>query len=124
MANAFETKCSIRNKPMGTIPVSECRRRRKKECPWPARSGATPFLISTGDELTVEATNHYILERIAYIAAMRQFTLIERILLAVAISTRDGCRYHSISTDQVLSAEYLLILHLPLRRVAHAAAFD
>src|SRR5215475_2499376 len=88
VANALETKCSIRNKPIGMIPVSECRRRRKNECPWPARSGATPFLMSTGDELTVEATDYYILlsnkemlKRIAYTAAMRWRNLIPRTLM-------------------------------------------
>src|SRR5215469_17278354 len=34
--------------PMGIMPVSECRRRKKKECPCPARSGATPARIVTG----------------------------------------------------------------------------
>src|SRR5215467_5311601 len=33
---------------MGIMPVSECRRRKKKECPCPARSGATPARIVTG----------------------------------------------------------------------------
>src|SRR6266480_2932584 len=59
VANAFETKCSIRKNPIGTIPVSECKRRSRNECPCMARSGATP-LISTGDELTVEATGYYL----------------------------------------------------------------
>src|ERR1700686_132471 len=44
VANAFEKKCSTKNKPMGIIPVSECNRRRKNEYPCPARSGATPPL--------------------------------------------------------------------------------
>jgi len=44
VAKALEKKCSIKNRPMGMIPVSECKRRRKKECPCPARSGATPLL--------------------------------------------------------------------------------
>lgn len=44
MANAFETKCSIRNSPIGIIPLSECSRRQKNECPCPARNGATPDL--------------------------------------------------------------------------------
>src|SRR5579864_6916976 len=47
VAKAFETKCSIRNKPTGTIPVNECRRRQKKECPCPGCSGATPPLVMT-----------------------------------------------------------------------------
>src|SRR2546427_10227673 len=44
-AKALDMKCSIRNNPTGTMPVSECRRRSRKECPSPARSGATPCLI-------------------------------------------------------------------------------
>src|ERR1700730_782334 len=56
VANAFETKCSIRNSPIGTIPVSECSLRQKKECPWPARNGETPFLILTGVALGADAT--------------------------------------------------------------------
>src|ERR1700756_1185709 len=51
-------KCSRRNAPIGTMPVSECRRRRRKENPSPARSGATPGLIfgATADVgATIEA---------------------------------------------------------------------
>lgn len=44
VAKAFEKKCSTRNRPIGIMPVSECRRRRKNECPCPARNGATPAL--------------------------------------------------------------------------------
>src|SRR5579864_327913 len=73
VANALEMKCSIRNSPTGTIPVNECRRRQKKECPCPARSGATPPLILTGVAVlgadanrlpceirNDERTNHYV----------------------------------------------------------------
>src|SRR5437764_7154692 len=43
MAVALETRmCSIRNAPTGMMPVSECRRRRRKEWPWPALKGGTP----------------------------------------------------------------------------------
>src|SRR5665213_2604527 len=48
MASKFETMCSIRNAPIGTMPVSECRRRQKKLWPSPARSGCTP--LSGADE--------------------------------------------------------------------------
>src|ERR1700721_1387890 len=34
--------CSIRKAPIGTMPVSECSLRQKKEWPSPARSGCTP----------------------------------------------------------------------------------
>src|SRR5215467_5908406 len=37
---------------MGIMPVRECRRRKKKECPCPARSGATPARIVTGVVVT------------------------------------------------------------------------
>src|SRR6266567_1204651 len=57
VANAFERKCSIRNSPTGIIPVNECNRRSRNECPGPARKGATPPFRLTGDELTVEATS-------------------------------------------------------------------
>src|SRR5215510_12038896 len=60
VANAFETKCSIKNNPMGTMPVSECSRRSRNEWPCPARNGATPVLISTVDELSVQATDYYL----------------------------------------------------------------
>src|SRR5215469_8521297 len=36
-------KCSIRNAPTGTIPLSECKRRSRNERPSPARSGLTPI---------------------------------------------------------------------------------
>src|SRR5215469_10037325 len=38
----------MRNTPTGIMPVRECRRRQKNECPCPARSGATPARIVTG----------------------------------------------------------------------------
>ena len=38
------------------IPVSECKRRSRNECPCPARNGAIPLAL-VGDELTVEATH-------------------------------------------------------------------
>src|SRR5450759_2425366 len=51
-------KCSRRKAPMGTTPLSECRRRSRNDVPSPARSGATPDLIfgtgATG--LAVDAT--------------------------------------------------------------------
>src|SRR5271165_1691479 len=53
-------KCSRRKAPIGTMPLSECRRRNRNEVPSPARSGATPGLIfgagcgTTG--LAVDAT--------------------------------------------------------------------
>src|SRR6266853_6478892 len=47
VAKAFEMKCSSRNAPIGTIPLRECRRRRRNEWPLPARIGGTPR--STGD---------------------------------------------------------------------------
>jgi hypothetical protein len=56
VANALEKKCSIRNRPTGMIPVSECKRRSRNECPCPARNGAIPLAL-VGDELTVEATH-------------------------------------------------------------------
>src|SRR3974390_146146 len=43
MASELEMKCSSRNAPIGTIPLRECRRRRKKELPSPARSAGTPL---------------------------------------------------------------------------------
>src|SRR5258708_19492618 len=48
VAKALEKKCSIRKKPIGMIPLSECRRRRRNECPRPSRNGATPPLALTG----------------------------------------------------------------------------
>src|SRR5258708_31388093 len=48
VAKALEKKCSIRKKPIGMIPLSECRRRRRNECPRPARNGDTPPLTLTG----------------------------------------------------------------------------
>src|SRR6476661_7222509 len=47
VAKALEMKCSSRNAPIGTIPLRECRRRRKNEWPLPARIGGTPR--STGE---------------------------------------------------------------------------
>src|SRR5256885_11523989 len=44
VAKALEKKCSMRKRPMGMIPVSECNRRRRNECPFPARNGAAPPL--------------------------------------------------------------------------------
>src|SRR5215467_13244034 len=38
----------MRNTPTGIMPVKECRRRQKNECPCPARNGATPARIVTG----------------------------------------------------------------------------
>jgi len=38
------------------IPVSECKRRSRNECPCPACNGAIPLAL-VGDELTVEATH-------------------------------------------------------------------
>src|SRR5262249_9109424 len=48
VATRFEKKCSTRKAPIGTMPVSECKRRQKNECPCPARSGATPPLSCAG----------------------------------------------------------------------------
>src|SRR6267378_3086789 len=49
MAAAFEIRrCSQRNAPTGMMPVSECRRRRRNDVPWPARNGATPGLSVLG----------------------------------------------------------------------------
>src|SRR5271169_5072685 len=52
-------KCSIRNAPMGTMPVRECSRRSRNELPCPARSAGTPLatsivllLIGLADEAT------------------------------------------------------------------------
>src|SRR5690242_1641771 len=60
-ANAFEKKCSTRNAPMGTIPVSDCKRRRRNECPCPARNGATPASfraeLSAGELATVATSD-------------------------------------------------------------------
>jgi hypothetical protein len=42
VANALETKCSIRNAPTGIMPLSECSLRSQNEYPWPARRGGTP----------------------------------------------------------------------------------
>src|SRR5215475_2516552 len=42
MVSKLETMCSMRKAPMGTIPVSECSLRQKKEWPSPARRGCTP----------------------------------------------------------------------------------
>src|SRR5271165_1521187 len=39
-------KCSIRNAPIGTIPVSECNLRSRNELPCPARSAGTPLATS------------------------------------------------------------------------------
>src|SRR4051812_10864261 len=58
MAVEFETRmCSTRNAPTGTMPLMECRRRSRKECPWPARSGGTPgrTVCASGCGLTREA---------------------------------------------------------------------
>src|SRR5438132_7314264 len=41
-------KCSMRKRPTGTMPLSECKRRSKNECPSPGRSGATPRFTSVG----------------------------------------------------------------------------
>jgi hypothetical protein len=49
----------MRKAPMGTMPESECNRRKTKEYPSPARSGATPFLTRAAldsTELAEEAT--------------------------------------------------------------------
>src|SRR6266849_1804120 len=56
VAKAFDTKCSIRKNPIGTMPVSECSRRKKKERPCPARSGATPSFTLNGVVLGPDAT--------------------------------------------------------------------
>src|SRR5438105_3812224 len=49
MAVAFETRmCSIRKAPTGTIPLRECRRRRRKEWPSPALRGGTPPGMAAG----------------------------------------------------------------------------
>src|SRR5438445_2646086 len=56
VAKELETKCSTRNKPIGTIPLRECSRRSRNECPFPARSGATPLFTRTGSELVVDDT--------------------------------------------------------------------
>src|SRR5260370_16990284 len=56
VAKELETKCSIRNRPIGTMPLRECNRRRRKECPCRARSGATPLLTRTGSALAVDDT--------------------------------------------------------------------
>src|SRR5947209_4740198 len=56
VAKELETKCSIRNRPIGTIPLRECSRRRRNECPCPARSGATPLFTRTGAALVVDDT--------------------------------------------------------------------
>src|SRR6266436_3751754 len=49
MAAAFEIRrCSQRNAPTGMMPVSECRRRKRNDVPWPARNGATPGLSVMG----------------------------------------------------------------------------
>jgi hypothetical protein len=39
------------------MPLMECRRRRRKECPWPARNGATPgaMVWDSGAGLTRDA---------------------------------------------------------------------
>src|SRR5208282_3221949 len=49
-------KCSRRKAPIGTTPLSECRRRSRKDVPSPARSGATPDLILGAAGLAVDAT--------------------------------------------------------------------
>ena len=45
---------------MGKMPLSECRRRQRKELPWPARSAATPAAtlgtLASAGELTDVAT--------------------------------------------------------------------
>src|SRR5216684_6946427 len=56
VAKELETKCSIRNKPTGIIPLRECSRRRRNERPCPARSGATPLFTPTGSALVVDDT--------------------------------------------------------------------
>src|SRR5437660_10948127 len=57
MATKLEKKCSTKNAPMGIMPVSECRRRHRKEEPSPARNGATPPRSATGAaELALDAT--------------------------------------------------------------------
>jgi hypothetical protein len=60
MAVEFETRiCSKRNAPTGTMPESECSRRKTNEIPLPARNGATPWaaLVTTGAvELAADAT--------------------------------------------------------------------
>jgi hypothetical protein len=38
--------CSNKNAPTGMMPLSECSRRNRNSCPWPARSGATPVCCS------------------------------------------------------------------------------
>src|SRR5258706_7603474 len=62
MAVEFETTiCSKRKAPTGTMPVSECNRRKRNDVPWPARNGATPctvlFATSGAVELAADATN-------------------------------------------------------------------
>src|ERR1017187_2675632 len=49
-------KCSRRKAPIGTTPVSECKRRSRNDVPWPARKGATPDLILEATGLAVDAT--------------------------------------------------------------------
>src|SRR5580692_10164655 len=61
MAVEFEIRmCSNKNAPTGTIPVSECSRRRTNDIPWPARNGATPprtsYLLTPGAEELADAT--------------------------------------------------------------------
>src|SRR3954470_7557776 len=51
MATAFEARmCSTRNAPTGMIPLSECRRRKRKSWPSPVRSGETPPYIFDSPE--------------------------------------------------------------------------
>src|SRR5207302_7707365 len=60
VANALEIKCSIRNNPTGTMPLRECSRRSRKECPSPARRGATaPFTRMGAVGLAVDRTAPY-----------------------------------------------------------------
>lgn len=60
VANALEIKCSIRNNPTGTMPLRECSRRSRKECPAPARRGATaPFTRIGAVGLAVDRTAPY-----------------------------------------------------------------
>src|SRR5208283_788277 len=61
IAVEFETRmCSKRNAPTGTIPESECNRRRRNDVPCPARNGATPcakVLGTAGAAELADATN-------------------------------------------------------------------
>src|SRR5215475_1072050 len=44
-AAAFEAKCSSKNAPIGMMTLSECNRRKRNECPCPARIGCTPLKL-------------------------------------------------------------------------------